>query len=79
MRAAIIALMMTIASQAGAAEYECDITKKLDAENQYTAAHLEKWQFSVRVKDYGDKAILSDALFPPLRGESPVMIMKLTL
>ena len=79
MRAALAVILLTIVTQAGAAEYECDITKKLDAENQYTAAHLEKWQFSVRVKDYGDKAILSDALFPPLLGESPVMIMKLLL
>ena len=44
MRAALAVILLTIVTQAGAAEYECDITKKLDAENQYTAAHLEKWQ-----------------------------------
>ena len=65
MRAALLAMMLTIASQAGAAEYKCEVTKKLDAENNYTAAHLKKWQFSVRVKDYGDKAILSRFRWSP--------------
>ena len=68
MRAALAVILLTIATQVGAAEYECDITKKLDAENQYTAAHLEKWQFSVRVKDYGDKAILSRRSFSSSAG-----------
>jgi hypothetical protein len=68
MRAAIIALMLMIGSQAGAAEYKCEVTKKLDAENNYTAAHLKKWQFSVRVKDYGNKAILSRCSFSSSAG-----------
>tara|TARA_B100001093_G_C26186531_1_gene742050 strand:+ start:22 stop:405 length:384 start_codon:yes stop_codon:yes gene_type:complete len=68
MRAALAVILLTIVTQAGAAEYECDITKKFDAENQYTASHFEKWQFSIRVKDYGDKAILSRCSFSSSAG-----------
>ena len=60
--------MLTVATQAGAAEYKCVVTKKLGAEHNYTAADLKKWQFSVRVKDYGDKAILSRCSFSSSAG-----------
>ena len=63
MRAALGIILLTTASKARAAEYKREVTKKLDAENNYTAAHLKKWQLSVRVKDYGDKAILSRCSF----------------
>ena len=68
MRAAFVAMMLMIGSQAGAAEYKCAVTKKLGAEHNYTAADLNKWQFSVRVKDYGDKAILSRCSFSSSAG-----------
>ena len=68
MRAILTAILLTVATQAGAAEYQCEITKKFDAENNYPAAHLKKWQLSVRVKDYGDKAILSRCSFSSSAG-----------
>ena len=79
MRAALAVILLTIATQAGAAEYECDITKKLDAENQYTAPIWKNGNSRSGSKIMATKQSCHDALFLLLLGGSPVRIMKLTL
>lgn len=48
---------------ANAAEYSCDVSVKRTFEHTYTAANLRKWKWSVKIKDYGDTAIISRCSF----------------
>lgn len=65
------ALMLAIcvavmAGSASAVEYRCTVARKIDSERVYTAAHLERSNFSVLIEDHGNTAHISRCSFAAL-------------
>ena len=52
-------MFLYLCTLAQAVEYECKVHKKLNQEMEYTTKQIEKGQFSVLIKEKGDKASLS--------------------
>jgi len=55
----IFGLISNVATLAQAVEYNCKVGKKFSAEHTYSVPELEKGQFSVKIVDEGESAILS--------------------
>ena len=49
MRLILIALMV-LGSTSNAEEYFCPVSKKLNSDSSYSAAQLQQWMFSVKIK-----------------------------
>ena len=54
---------------ASAAEYECPVTRKFNAENVYTPEQLKHAQFSVLIADSGETAWLSRCSLTSTQGK----------
>ena len=50
---------MLVAPAVGAAEYECPVTKKLNAERVFSEDEMKKWQFSVKIEDLAEGSFVS--------------------
>ena len=69
MRNIFLAILIATATPALSAEYFCEVNKKISVDKTYSEAELKKWQFSVKVKDFGDKAIISRCSFVSSEGK----------
>jgi hypothetical protein len=48
-----------------AVEYFCKVERKFNAERQYTVQEIEKWKFSARLEEIGNKAFVSRCSYVP--------------
>lgn len=60
--------LLALPTVTGAVEYVCDVTKKVHTDEVYTAAHIKKAKFSVRLEDDGSVAFLSRCSFSSSEG-----------
>jgi len=67
MRLILIALMV-LGSTSNAEEYFCPVSKKLNSDSSYSAAQLQQWMFSVKIKQMGEAAIISRCSFSSSAG-----------
>ena len=65
LRVPIIVLLVGMSALAHAVEYRCKVEKKVDFENVYSQAQIEKGQFSVLVEEKEVSAFLSRCSFTP--------------
>ncbi len=49
-----------------AADYDCNVERKVEAEATYTERQIQKGQFSVKVENRGSTALLSRCSFSPI-------------
>lgn len=61
----IFGLILNVSTLAKAAEYNCRVEKKFNIEHTYSLPELEKSQFSVKIVDKENPAILSRCSFAP--------------
>ena len=54
---------------AEAVEYECTVQKKFGSEQAYTKEHIDKYKYSVKIKQAGAEATLSRCSFAPSANE----------
>ena len=66
----IIAIITSIlwANPGTAEEYFCAVSKKLSSNSSYSTAQLQKWMFSVKIKQVGDAAFISRCSFASSAG-----------
>ncbi|MFQ5546565.1 MAG: hypothetical protein ACE5FE_11340 [Acidiferrobacterales bacterium] len=62
-RVSVIVLALCMSGFVAAAEYNCKVEKKFDSENTYTADHIKKYQFSVKVEEGNGGAFVSRCSF----------------
>lgn len=67
MRFILIALM-AVGSTLNAEEYFCPVSQKLNSDSSYSAAQLQQWMFSVKIKQTGEAAIISRCSFSSSAG-----------
>ena len=63
LRVSTLFLALCLPGFAVAVEYDCKVGKKLEPEASYIAQQLEKRQFSVKIEEGGDGAVLSRCSF----------------
>jgi hypothetical protein len=54
-----IVLALCVPSFTAAAEFDCNVGKKLDSETTYTASQIRNSQFSVKIEETGSGAVVS--------------------
>lgn len=59
----IFGLISNVSTLAQAVEYNCNVEKKFSSNYTYSLPELEKGQFSVKIVDEGESAILSRCSF----------------
>ena len=70
MKTVLASLAVTLlATSAHAAEYECTVKRKLNAENEYKLGQLMQAKFSVRIIDNGATAQISRCSFASSEGK----------
>jgi len=62
-RAIIIVLVVLAPMAAQAVEYHCNVEKKFNSEHTYTQSDIEKFQYSVRIEEIGNSALISRCSF----------------
>ena len=60
--------LMAVGSTLNAEEYFCPVSKKLNSDSSYSAAQLQQWMFSVKIKQTGEAAIISRCSFSSSAG-----------
>lgn len=58
-----------VSNQAFALEYYCEVTKKVDSENEYSAEMIKRFKYANKLEDVGNKAFISRCAFSPSEGE----------
>jgi hypothetical protein len=58
-----LALTLTVPVTARAVEYDCRVTRKVNAETVYTEEHLQRGQFAVVIAESQDRSSLSRCSF----------------
>ena len=58
-----------VANQAYAVEYYCEVTKKVDSENEYSAEMIRRFHYANKLEEIGNKAFISRCSFSPSEGK----------
>lgn len=67
MKQLLLALLIILAfgGEAGAAVYECLVSKKIDSEGAYTGGDIKKYRPSVKIEELENSSFLSRCSFTP--------------
>ena len=65
LRIYLFVVFLCVPALTHAAEYRCKVEKKFDNEHVYSAAEIEKGQFSVQIEEKGNIAFISRCSFAP--------------
>ena len=65
----VLTLAVVTSGVASAAEYECPVTRKVNAENVYTPEQLKQAQLSVLIADDGETAWLTRCSLTSMEGK----------
>ena len=65
----LFCILCLVANQAYAVEYYCEVTKKIDPENEYSAEMIKRFKYSNKLEEVGNKAFISRCSFSSSEGE----------
>jgi hypothetical protein len=67
---AIIAIILLFAARnASSAELFCRVTDKYDFEKIYSETEIDKWKYSAKIEDHGNKALVSRCYYTANEGK----------
>ena len=65
----LFSFLCLVANQAFAVEYYCEVTKKINPENERSTEMIKRFKYANKLEEIGNKAFISRCSFSPSEGK----------